>query len=340
MASFRNDYGVLAHPRILEALAKANLNVEVPYGQDVHSHAAERMIKAIFGCPKANVHFIAGGTQTNLVGISLMLNKSFECVIAVETGHINVHETGAIEGSGHKVVTIPGIDGKATPENVRKACRYHCDEHMVLPKALYISNSTEIGTIYSKEELLALRKVCDELGLYLFMDGARLGAALTSEENDVPASLLGSICDAFYVGGTKNGLLFGEALVLVNERLQENARYLIKNKGAMLAKGYAVGIEFEEAFKDGLYFELAKHTNEMAKKLIAVFEKLGLKVPHSPTNQVFVCFDKSLAERLIERFGCERWAEKKEGLVIRFVTSFATTQSDIDELEAYLSDNK
>ena len=329
--NFKNDYGQIAHPRILEALSRCQKETHTPYGQDEHSILAGQKIAETFGCPGAKVHFLAGGTQTNLVAISLMLRHPFECVLAVDSAHINVHETGAIEGTGHKVVTIPAKSGKATPEEVRKAVRLHHDEHMVLPRVLYISNSTETGTIYNKEELLALRATCDELGLYLYIDGARLGVALTSPQNDVKPELIGQVADAFYVGGTKNGLLLGEALVLVNPALAENARYHIKNKGALLAKGYVVGIEFEEAFKDGLYFEIAQRMNQTASRLMKGLLELGLDVEPSPTNQIFVTLPKEAAEKAIEAFGCERWEERGEKTCIRFVTSFATTEKDVDD---------
>ena len=339
MASFRNDYGVLAHPRLLDALSANGMNVEIPYGEDIHSQNAERMILDLFGCPKGKVHFLAGGTQTNLVALSSMLRFPYECVVAASSGHINVHETGAIEGGGHKVVTVPAENGKVSVGKLREIVAYHCDEHMVLPKAVYISDSTEIGTVYTKEELLGLRKACDELGLYLYLDGARLGAALTSSENDVTPKLLSEVCDAFSIGGTKNGFLFGEALVVVNQSLQENLRFLIKNKGAMLAKGYAVGIQFEEALNggnDSLYFCLAKESNRIAGLLLKGLKGLGLKVADSPTNQLFVELPSPLALSIQEIFGCEIWERKGETTVVRFVTSFASEEKDVDEVLGYL----
>ena len=202
---------------------------------------------------------------------------------------------------------------------------------------VYISNSTEIGTIYSRQELIDLHSICKKNDLYFFIDGARLGSALTSKDNDVEPSLLGEICDAFYVGGTKNGLLLGEALVVNNVDLTANFRYHIKNKGAMLAKGYLVGIEFEEAFKDNLYFDLAKYTNEIADALKEGFNKLNLKTTYSPTNQVFLTIKKELANKLIDRYGCEKWEDLANDMTIRFVTSFMTSKDDVNELLSYIS---
>lgn len=336
MASFRNDYGQLAHPRILEALCKYGLETNTPYGLDEHSKKAAHYIQDIFGCPNASVYFLAGGTQTNMVMISSALH-SYEAVIAASSGHINVHETGAVEASGHKIIVVPGKDGKLKESEIRSAFALHGDEHMVKPKMVYISNSTETGTIYSKQELTELRKVCDELGLYLFIDGARLGSALTSPENDLDPAELGTLADCFYVGGTKNGLLYGEALVIVNPELDKDFRYVIKNKGAMLAKGYGLGIMFEEAFKDGLYFEVSRHTNAMARRLQDGLIQLGLDVAFSPTNQIFVTLDTDKAEALIREFSCERWSKDNEKETIRFVTSFVTKEKDVDDALSFIA---
>ena len=336
MKLFRNDYSELAHPRILDALKRYEDEQNTPYGLDEHSLNAEKMILETFNSPKGKVFFLAGGTQTNVLFISSLL-KHYEGVIACDSGHINVHETAALEGQGYKIITVLGKDGKVYPEDIEKVMKTYINEHMVKPAMVYISNSTEIGTIYTKDELLALREVTKKYGLYLFMDGARLGSALTSRNNDVPPSLLGEVVDAFYVGGTKNGMLFGEALVINNEDLAENFRYHIKNKLAMLAKGFVVGIEFEEAFKDGLYFELAKQTNAMADLLKDNFKMLGLDILPSPTNQIFLTIDKDKATKLMDRYGCELWEDKGDKLIIRFVTSFLTIEDDVEELASYIS---
>ena len=338
MAFFRNDYSYLAHPRILDALARFANEENVAYGLDKHSENAERLIKKVFNSKDGKVYFLAGGTQTNVTFISYCL-KPFEGVISCDTGHINVHESAAIEGSGHKIITIPNKNGKLTPTDITNIVRLHEDEHMVKPGMVYISNSTETGTIYHAQELIDLYKTAKENGLYFFIDGARLGAALTAKSNDVEPSLLGKVCDAFYVGGTKNGLLFGEALVINNKELQIEFRRHIKNKGAMLAKGFAVSIEFEELFKDNFYFDLARKTNESAEALIEVLKKHNLNISDSPTNQVFVTLPKDKARKLIDEFKLELWREDSNEITVRFVTSFMTSKEDIKEVDRFLDKN-
>ena len=329
MAHFRNDYSYLAHPRILKALEAINDTEQVAYGLDAHSKEAANLIRKTFACPSASVHFLAGGTQANLVFLSGVL-KAYEGVIACGSGHINVHESAAVEGTGHKIFTLPGKDGKLSGDDLRKAMGLNPDEHTVSLKAVYISDSTETGTIYSKDELLDLRKACDEYGLYLFIDGARLGSALTSSENDVEKELIAKVADGFTIGGTKNGLMLGEALVITNPSLQAGFRNHIKNKGAMLAKGYMVGAQFEEAFKDGFYFELAKQTNEMADLLKQGLKGLGIAIAPSPTNQVFVELPLAFAREIIDAYGCELWEDKGDRLLICFVTSFKTTEEEVN----------
>ena len=336
MSSFRNDYGVLAHPSIMEALCRYASEINIPYGLDYHSLNASNAIKRIFGVPDASVHFLPGGTSANKIFLSYAL-RSFEAVLSPSTGHINVHEAGAIESSGHKIVTVPSKDGKLPLEEARRIIELHSGEHMVKIKAIYISNSTETGSIYSRQELLDLRSLADECNLYLFIDGARLGNALTSIDNDATPELLGDIADAFVIGGTKNGLIFGEALVVANPSLTEGFRNHIKLNGGMMAKGYAAGIMFEEAFRDGLYFELARHSNEVASYLLEGLKRTGFDVLDSPTNQVFATFPKDLALAIIKRYGCEKWEEEEDRITIRFVTSFASKKEEVDELLDCLS---
>lgn len=339
---FRNDYSEIAAPEVLEALKKCGLEQNVGYGLDVHSKHAAELILHSFGLAEdeAEVHFLAGGTQTNAVVISYLL-RPYEAVIACNSGHINVHETGAVEGSGHKIIICPSADGKLLPEAVETAVLLHTDEHMVKPKMVYISDSTETGTIYTAEELQGLRAVCDRYGLRMFMDGARLGTALTCPENDVDAALIGKLCDVFYVGGTKNGAMFGEAVVIKRSVGTEEFRYHIKNRGAMLAKGFVLGIQFEALFTDGLYFALAKNSNEKAAWIKCELQKLGIKlVGDSPTNQIFIREGRELGEALIERFGTELWENHGEELTVRIVTSFATTQEACEELIDYLRSRK
>ena len=332
---FKNDYSELAHPDILNALMKYSKEQNVTYGLDYHSKNAEELIKKTFNSKNGKVYFFAGGTQTNMTFISYCL-KPYEAVISINGGHINVHETGSVEGSGHKIIAVNGRNGKIYPKDIIEVMNSFNDEHMVKPKMVYISNSTEIGTIYSKQELLELREITNKYGLYLFLDGARLASALTSKENDVDPTLLGEIVDAFYVGGTKNGLLFGEALVVNNPKLQEDFRYHIKNKGAMLAKGYAVGIQFEEAFRSGLYFELAKKANLTADMIREAFKELNIKMIDSPTNQVFGYFKKDKALKIVDKFGVEIWSKEDDVYCLRFVTSFLSEKEDIDVLINYL----
>lgn len=335
---FRNDYSEICHPAILRAIERVMDEQNVGYGLDRHSEQAAMRIRDVFGCPQADVHFLVGGTQTNMTMISSAL-RDFEAVVAVDTGHINVHETGAIEGSGHKVVAVQGSDGKLYPDDVERVLHRHEDEHWVKPRMVYISNSTEIGTVYTKRELEELYRFCQSHDLLLFIDGARLGVALTSEANDLKPQELSRLCDAFYIGGTKNGLMYGEALVLLNPTLKPHFRWQIKHKGAMLAKGYLTGIQFDEVFRDGLYFQLAQNANDRAKEIYQGLKSLGISVDYSPTNQLFSKMKKSDALRVSREFGCEVWEDLGDEAIIRFVTSFATTKQHVGELLEYFSES-
>lgn len=330
MYSFQNDYSEGAHTRILEALSGASLEQNTGYGYDRHSKAAAELIRRAAGRPDADVHFLAGGTQTNMTAIRAFL-RPHEAAIAAETGHINVHETGAIEATGHKVLTVPGKDGKLFPEQLQTVLDSHPDEHMVKPKLVYVSDSTEVGTIYSRAELEALSRFCREKNLLLYLDGARLGSALTAGGNDLTLEDLGRLTDAFYIGGTKNGALLGEALVICSPALQEDFRYLIKQSGAMLAKGMVIGVQFETLFRDGLYFELAGHANQMADLLKEAVSAAGFSfLAQSPTNQVFPIFPNELIEALGREYQFERWATVSETTsAIRLVTSWATPESAV-----------
>ncbi len=346
MYSFRNDYSEGAHPQVLEALCRYNLEQNAGYGLDAHSAHAADQIRELCACPQAAVHFISGGTQTNMLLISSCL-RPFQAVIATETGHIHVHETGAVEATGHKILTVPAASkstpdttGKLTPEDIRTVCAAHMDEHMVQPALVYISDSTELGTIYCRQELEALHAVCKELGLWLFLDGARLGAALTCPENDLTLADIAALTDAFYIGGTKNGALYGEALVLTNPLLQKDFRYAIKNRGAMLAKGFTVGIQFEALFTDQLYFKLAEHAGVLANKLTAALKALHCDFyAPSPTNQVFPILPDTVCQKLAEDFQFETQKQLEDGrFAVRFVTSWATPEEAVDSLIASLSD--
>lgn len=329
--SFYNDYSEGAHPNILEALQKTNLDQETGYGEDSISIEASRLIKEKLENPNANIHFVSGGTQANLIVLASIL-KPFESVIAANTGHIFVHEAGAIEATGHKINIIESTDGKIKPEQIQSVCDYHSDEHMVKPKIVFISNSTEVGTIYKKEELKNISEVCKKNDLYLYLDGARLGSALSSTENDMTLAELSTLVDIFYIGGTKNGALLGEAIVINNEKLNESFRFHLKQRGALLAKGRILGIQFLELFKNNLYFDLSKHANDMASKLVVGITEQGYKfLTDSSTNQIFPIFPNSLIEKLKESYGFYVWSKiDDENSSIRLVTSWATKQEAVD----------
>lgn len=338
MYSFTNDYSEGAHPRILNALLETNLEQAAGYGLDQFTLEAAELIKRKIGRKDVDIHLIPGGTQTNLIAISAFL-RPHEAVIAPLTGHVEVHETGAIEATGHKIITKEGIEGKLTPADVKEAVEYHADEHMVKPKLVYISNSTEVGSIYSKAELAALSNVCREHNLLLFMDGARLGSALTSDKNDLTLEEIANLVDAFYIGGTKNGALIGEALVIITESLKEDFRYHIKQKGALLAKGRLLGIQFRELFRDNLFFELAEHANRMAGKIQDALIELGCPLLlHSPSNQLFPIMPNEVIAELAKTYSFEvqRKVDEDRSL-IRLVTSWATKESAVEEFIAELS---
>ncbi len=333
MISFKNDYSEGALPEIMEALIKTNSEQTVGYGMDEYCTSAAAKIKKRINRPEAQVHFLVGGTQANQTCISAFL-RSHEAVIGVETAHINVHETGAIESTGHKVVAVSGVDGKLTPEGIRGAVEYHSDEHMVKPKMVYISNSTEIGTIYSRKELEAISACCKELNLYLYLDGARLGSALTADGNDLNLETIAALTDAFYIGGTKNGALFGEAVVLINPALQNEFRYAIKQHGGMLAKGRLLGIQFDRLFTDDLFFKAGAHANKMAIKLKKGLQECGVTfLTDSVTNQQFPIFTKEEIGVLDREFLFEYNGKVEENkYAIRFCTSWATKEEDVEHL--------
>jgi len=340
MISFTNDYSQGACPQILTALAAENLRPNPGYGCDSHCAAAAARIRALTGRPDADVHFLVGGTPANLISLTAFL-RPHQAAIAATTGHIAVHESGAIEGAGHKVCTIPAADGKLTPALVRAVCaEYDNDtrEHMVQPKLVYISDTTEIGTVYTKSELAALREVCNELGLYLYLDGARLASALTCAANDLTLADIAALTDAFYLGGTKNGALMGEALVILNSALKPDFRYIEKQRGGMLAKGWLLGLQFEVLLADGLWFELARHANAMAMRLAAGAKAAGAGFAAAPcSNQLFVTLPQAAVAPLAEQFGFELWGLPADGRqTVRFVCSWATREEEVDALVAAL----
>ncbi|KJR49038.1 Low-specificity L-threonine aldolase [Desulfosporosinus sp. I2] len=330
MYSFKNDYSEGAHPRILEALIESNFKQDEGYGEDCYTRKAVDLLKERMGRNDLDIHLLSGGTQTNLTAISAFL-RPHEAVIAANTGHILVHETGAIEATGHKIISIEVEDGKLNDSHIKAALDLHTDEHMVKPKLVYISNPTEIGTIYNKYELEQLSRFCKENNLFLFMDGARLGSALCSEESNLELSDLGRLVDAFYIGGTKNGALIGEALVICRQSLKEDFRFHMKQKGALLAKGRLLGIQFLELFRDNLYIDLAKHANKMADILRAEISRAGFRfLVNSPSNQLFPILPNRLITDLQKDYAFFVWSKvDAENSAIRLVTSWATKEEAI-----------
>jgi threonine aldolase len=337
MYSFKNDYSEGAHPRILQALQETNLVQTEGYGEDQFTLEAITLLKGKLNRPGAAVHMFSGGTQTNLTAIAAFL-RPHEAVISAQTGHIFVHETGAIEATGHKVVTVESQDGKLTPAMIQGALDFHTDEHMVKPRMVYISNTTEVGTIYTKTELTALWEFCQTRNLLLFMDGARLGSALTARGNDLTLADVAQLTDAFYIGGTKNGALLGEALVICKESLQEDFRFAMKQRGALLAKGRLVGLQFRELFRDDLFFSLAEHANRMAVILREAIIQEGYSfLTDSPSNQIFPILPNRGIKRLAENFAFYTWSKVGEdSSAIRLVTSWATQPQMVEAFAAQL----
>ena len=330
MIFFRSDYSQGAHPQVLDALIKTNLEHTDGYGEDAHCYKAADMIKKMIQKPDAEVHFFVGGTPANFTCITAFL-RPHEAVLAPRTAHIYMHETGAIEARGHKVVNLTPIDGKISTVQIEKSLAEHEDEHMVWQKMVYISQSTEIGTIYSKAELTALSEFCRKNEMYLYIDGARLGCALTAPGNDLTLSDIASLTDAFYIGGTKNGALFGEAVVITNPALMPYFRYITKQQAGLLAKGRLLGVQFEALFEDGLYFRLAEHSNALAKKLRDGIAAKGYAFfVDSPTNQIFPIMPEALVEKLEEKYFFYRWQPMDDGQIcIRLVTSWGSSEEDV-----------
>jgi threonine aldolase len=313
------------------------------YGTDHYCASAADKIRMLCGNDHLAVHFLVGGTQTNFTLIDAAL-RPHQGVLCAQTGHIHVHETGAVEATGHKVLALPSEDGKISAAQILDAVQAHyasdCTEHTVQPKLVYISNPTELGTIYSYRELEELSKVCKNYGLYLFMDGARLGYGLTASENDLTLPQIAQLCDAFYIGGTKVGALFGEAIVISNPQIGEDFRYLIKQHGGMLAKGRLLGVQFDALFTDDLYFDIAAHANRMADRLRETLNHLGFRllVPGT-SNQVFAILPDSLLMELSKEFTfTEERRMDATHRAVRFCTSWATTPESVERLCQVLTD--
>lgn len=343
MYQFQCDYNEGAHPRILDRMVQTNFEQTVGYGEDHYCRMAADLIRKACGAPDADVHFMVGGTQTNATVISSIL-RPYQGVICAETGHINVHETGAIEHGGHKVLAVEACDGLLSAESVQRVIDMHNSEdgpeHTVQPGMVYISFSSETGTVYSLAQLEAISDVCRRNHLPLFIDGARMGYGLASEGCDVILNDIARLSDVFYIGGTKQGALFGEAVVIVNDALKKDFRYCIKQNGGMLAKGRLLGIQFMTLFEDGLYQELSEHAVRQALRIRDVFESKGFGfLVQSPSNQQFPILPDDVAEALSSEFMFSVWHKVDEShTAVRFCTSWATRPEAVDALiEAVMS---
>lgn len=342
MIDFASDYIAGAHPDVLKRLNETNLENLSGYGTDIYCESAIKKIKKACGREDIDVYFLVGGTQTNQVVIGTML-KSYEGVMAAETGHVSLHEAGAIEYTGTKVIELPACAGKITAEAVdKKAKEFYADEnheHMTFPGMVYISYPTEYGTLYSKDELSALYDVCKKHEMCLYIDGARLGYGLASKMCDITPSELCKLCDVFYIGGTKVGALCGEAVVFTHNNMPAHFNTMVKQRGAMVAKGRLLGVQFDALFTDDLYMRIGRHGIEKAEKLKQLFKDKGYRFfLDSPTNQQFIILDNSEMERLSKEVNFSFWEKYDENsTVVRFATSWSTRDEDIAELEAILS---
>ncbi len=341
MIFLNNDYNTGAHPKVLQRLIDTNTIPQNGYTEDCFCASAAEKIKAACGCPEADVRFLVGGTQTNAIVIATML-KDYEGVISADTGHIHAHEAGAVEYSGHKILALPHHEGKLCAKEVRAYIEsFYNDEsheHMVFPGMVYISHPTEYGTLYSKKELTELSQVCRDYQIPLFLDGARLAYGLMSWNTDVTLGDVAQLCDVFYIGGTKVGALCGEAVVFTKNNTPAHFINRIKKRGALLAKGRLLGVQFDALFTDGLYFEIGKQVIDLAKKLREILTKKGCKFYlDSPTNQQFVVLDKATVERLKEDvvFSIWQWLDEDHA-VVRFATAWSTTEEDLQKLEELL----
>lgn len=341
MIRFECDYGEGAHSEVLRALSETNMEQTPGYGEDKYCEKARGYIKKLCKDDSVDVHFLVGGTQTNTTLISAAL-RPHQGAVAASTGHINCHESGAIEATGHKVLPIPSGDGKISAEDIKALYDKHWaasnHEHEVQPGMVYISQPTENGTLYSKAELEAISAVCRDSGLYLYVDGARLGYGLMSSANDMDISDLARLTDAFYIGGTKQGMLFGEALVITNDALKKDFRYILKQKGGMLAKGRLLGVQYCAMFENSLYFELSEHADKLAMKLKAALKDMGVELLYdSYTNQQFPIIEDKKLEKIAEKYAYSYWERVDEKRwAVRFCMSWASREEDVDALIADL----
>ncbi len=342
MIYFRSDYSLGAQPKVLDAISKTNMAHTDGYGEDVFSYECADLIKKLIDKPEANIHFMVGGTPTNTITIAAAL-KPYEGVISPDAGHIYVHETGSVEAHGHRVFAAPTPDGKLTPEAIEKVLLHHEDEHTVIPKMVYITHPTENGGIYTKAEMSAISQLCKEKGLYLYMDGARLGTALACADSDLTLKDIANLVDAFYIGGTKLGALFGEALVILKDEINDHFRYMVKRACALLAKGRLISIQLKALLEgesdpldleSSLYMQLSKHENNLAKKLAEGLTKKGyeLWLPQV-TNQVFLILDNTIIEKLEKDFFFYTWCKYDETRsVIRLVTNWNSKEEEIQAI--------
>lgn len=339
MINFKNDYSEGVLPEIMEELLRTNLEKTVGYGEDEYTKMAIDNIKKAIKLDDCYIRLLVGGTQTNLTTISHIL-RPYEAVISAHTGHISTHEAGAIEATGHKVIEIwTDESGKINVEQIKEQCEIHSNYHYVKPKMVYISNPTELGTLYSKNELTDIYEYCKKNDLYLFIDGARMASALASEKNDINLEDYPKYCDVFYIGGTKCGLLFGEAVIFVNKELARGYDNSAKQKGAILAKGRLLGIQFKSLFEENRYYKVGEHSNKMAMLLKNGVTELGIPLKaDSYTNQQFFIFTNEMIEKLSEKYKFEIWEkEDSERKSVRLVTSWATSEDDVME---FLTDLK
>ncbi|MEA4925009.1 MAG: low specificity L-threonine aldolase [Syntrophomonadaceae bacterium] len=337
MIDFSCDYSEGAHPKVLEKLIQTNLEQTPGYGEDHYCLKAAQLIKEKCGRQDIDVHFLVGGTQTNFTVIAAAL-RPHQGAVSAASGHINVHESGAIEATGHKVLALPGVEGKLTAAQIQAAYDNHfkdeAQEHMVQPKLVYISQSTEIGSIYSRAELTAISETCRQNNLYLYLDGARLGYALCAQDNDLDLPTLARLCDIFYIGGTKIGALFGEAVIICNQKLKEDFRYILKQKGGMLAKGRLLGLQFIALFEDDLYFAMARHADKMAIliKEACISKGYDFLTP-SNTNQQFPIMPNEVLARLKDKYAYSFWQKIDDRhSAVRFCTSWATDVNAVQQL--------
>ena len=342
MLSFESDYIQGAHPAILQRLVETNMEVVSGYGKDPYCDSAKEKIRTACECPDADIWFLVGGTQTNQAVISGML-ETYEGVVAAETGHVNVHEAGAIEYSGHKVLGIPQQDGKIAAEDLEQYLRdFYQDgsyDHMVFPGMVYISHPTEYGTLYTEKELQDISAICRSYKIPLFLDGARLGYGLVSHQTDVTLPMIAKYCDVFYIGGTKVGALCGEAVVFTKNNAPKHFLTIIKQRGALLAKGRLLGIQFDTLFTDNLYMQISRHAIDMAERLKEIIRENGYKFYlESPTNQQFVILENEQLKKLEEQVAVGFWEKADEDhTVVRFATSWATDHQEIEKLRDLLS---